>query len=74
MKTYLTVTFDSEGAKPSDVVERLAMLGFKPTHGNYDFEYEWQDPSANVQDAVWFADKVHATLRGSKVAFQIETI
>ena len=78
MKTFLTITFDSEGAKPSDVVERLSMLGFKPAHGNYDFVYDWgnkdSESKVRVEDAVWFGDKVHATLRGSKVLFQLETI
>ncbi len=73
MKTYLTISFDSEGSKPSDVAERLSMLGFKPTQGNYDFVYDWGG-NATVEDALWFADKVHATLRGTKVHFKIETI
>jgi hypothetical protein len=79
MKTYMTISFDSEGAKPSEVVERLAMLGFKPAQGNYDFVYDWgsnndSQSDVGVDDAVWFADKVHATLRGSKVLFTLETI
>ena len=73
MITYLTVTFGAEGAKPSEVVERLAMLGFKPAQGNYDFIYEW-DKEATVKDAVWFADKVHATLHGTGVFFKVETV
>lgn len=72
MITYLKITFSSEGAKPKEVVDRLSTLGFKPTHGNYDFMYEW-DKKAGVKDAVWFADKVHATLEGMNVLFQIET-
>ncbi|RLF47596.1 MAG: hypothetical protein DRN20_05765 [Thermoplasmata archaeon] len=73
MKTYLTITFDSEGAKPSEVAERLAMLGFKPTQGNYDFVYEW-GREATIEDALWFADKIHAALRGYRVLFKVETI
>ena len=72
MKTYLRITFNSEGAKPSEVVSRLQSLGFKPITGDYDFVYVW-DSSATVEDAIWFADKVHSTLQGYSTIFQIET-
>ncbi|MCD6461961.1 MAG: hypothetical protein J7L61_04385 [Thermoplasmata archaeon] len=73
MNTYLTVFFSSEGATPSEVAERLQMLGFEPTQGNYDFVYKW-DSKATVKDALWFADKIRATLDGMHVFFKIETI
>lgn len=73
MKTYMTVMFSSEGAKPSEVVNRLAMLGFKPITGAYDFVYEW-DKNASVDDAIWFGDKISEALRGYSVMFKIETI
>ena len=73
MITYLTLTFDSEGKKPSDVVDRLYSLGFRPTTGRYDFKYVW-DGSVNVKDVLWFADKVHATLKGTQALFKLETI
>ena len=73
MKSYLSVSFHSEGMKPSEVVERLLMIGFKATTGNYDFCYEW-DEAASVKDAIWFADKIHSTLKGCNVSFKLETI
>ena len=73
MKTYLKVTFNSEGAPPSEVIARLQSLGFKPITGSYDMVYEWGN-SATVEDAIWFADKIHETLSGYHVLFQIETI
>ena len=72
MKTYLSVTFNAEGAKPSEVVERLANIGLKPAQGNYDFIYEW-DKEATLKDAIWFADKIHAELQGTGALFQVET-
>ena len=36
MKTYLSVTFSSEGAKPSEIIMRLRSLGFKPIMGEHD--------------------------------------
>ncbi|MGC8672749.1 MAG: hypothetical protein ACP5R0_00440 [Thermoplasmata archaeon] len=73
MKTYLKVTFSSEGAKPSEVVSALEGLGFKPITGWYDFVYDWGN-NATVDDAIWFADKIYETLHGLSVYFQLETI
>lgn len=71
-RTYLTLFFQSEGARPTEVTDRLTGLGFKPLQGQRDYLYEW-DASATVQDTIWFADKVHETLRGCGVAFSLET-
>ncbi len=49
-------------------------MGFKATKGNYDFVYEWNKESADVEELVWFADKVHAALKNYNVYFSIETI
>lgn len=73
MKSYLTLTFSSEGARPSEVVEKLHMLGFKPTTGAYDFIYDW-GRNATVEDAIWFADKIQEALKGCTVQFQLETV
>jgi len=72
MISYLTVTFSSEGIRPSEIADRLQAVGFKPATGNYDFVYEW-DKNARVSDALWLADKVQVALRGSNVLFKIET-
>lgn len=74
MKTYLTIMFSSEGSTPSEVKEQLLNMGFKVTKGNYDFVYEWDEKNVTLEELVWFADKVHATLKESKVYFNIETI
>jgi hypothetical protein len=71
--SYLTITFSSEGSKPSEIASRLESLGFEPTTGNYDFLYKW-DRNAKVEDALWLADKVQIALRGMNVLFKIETM
>ena len=73
MKTYLNVSFSSEGAKPSEVINRLRSLGFKPIIGEHDMIYEWGD-NATTDDSIWVADKIQATLEGFKVIFHIETL
>jgi len=73
MKTYLDVTFSSEGAKPSEIINRLRSLGFKPVMGVHDMVYEWGN-NATEDDSIWFADKIQATLEGFSVLFHIETV
>jgi hypothetical protein len=66
--------FNSEGSSPSEIKDQLLNLGFKATKGNYDFVYDWSDKSKDLEDLIWFADKVHFTLKKSCVYFTIETI
>jgi len=74
MKTYLKILFNSEGSAPSEVKNQLLNMGFKATKGNYDFVYDWKNECTNVDELVWFADKVHAALKDSNIYFSIETI
>lgn len=74
MKTYLKILFSSEGASPSEVKDQLLNMGFKATKGNYDFVYEWKKDSADIDELIWFADKVHSVLNKNNVFFSIETI
>ena len=74
MKTYLTIIFNSEGNSPSEVKNQLLNLGFRVTKGNYDFVYEWDKESATKEELVWFADKIHTTLKKANILFTIETI
>jgi hypothetical protein len=73
MRSYLTIYINSEGAAPSDVVERLMRMGFQPTAGNYDFVIDW-DENGTVQDMIEVANQVHATLKGCKVIFKLESV
>ncbi|MFO7676801.1 MAG: hypothetical protein R6V50_00205 [Thermoplasmatota archaeon] len=74
MKTYVTILFNSEGAAPSQIKNNLLNMGFKAAKGNYDFIYEWPTSVHDINELVFFADKVFAALKGSKVMFSIETI
>jgi hypothetical protein len=73
METYLRVTFDSEGAKPSEVADRLRSFGFQPTQGNYDFVYDWQG-SASRDQILDLSDEISRRLRGYRVRIEIETV
>ena len=74
MKTYLTIMFNSEGSKPSEVKNQLLNLGFKAAKGNYDFVYTWDKDNVELEDLIWFADKVHTALKDTKSIFSIETV
>jgi len=74
MKTYLTIMFNSEGSKPSEVKNQLLNLGFKAAKGNYDFIYEWEEEQVKIDELIWFADRVHSALKDFNVVFSIETI
>ncbi len=73
MKTFLIIWFNSEGAKPSDITERLLSMGFRPVEGEYDYKYEW-DSHTNIDDIIKFGDQVQNTLKGSGALFKFETI
>lgn len=74
MKTYIQVTFNSEGAAPSEIKNHLLNMGFKATKGNYDFVFDWGKEKADINELIFFADKIHASLKNCKVLFTIETI
>jgi hypothetical protein len=73
MKTYLTITFNSEGSSPSEIKTQLMNLGFKAAKGSYDFVYDWKKKEVTIDELVWFADKIHASLKNNNILFQIET-
>ncbi len=73
METYLRVTFNSEGAKPSEVADRLQEFGFAPTQGNYDFVYDWRGP-ANSEQLMDLLDELSRLLRGYRVYYEVETV
>ncbi len=73
METYARVTFDSEGGAPSEVADRLRAVGFVPTHGNYDFVYDWKG-SATQEQVFDLADELTRQLRGYRVRFELETV
>ncbi len=72
-RTYLSIIFNTEGERPSEIISRLQSLGFKPITGSRDLVYEWPD-SASVSDAISLVDRVHATLGGYNVLFTTETL
>ena len=40
LRTYMKVFFNSEGASPAEVVEKMKSMGWKTVVGDYDFVWE----------------------------------
>lgn len=73
MKTYVTITFNSEGEKPSEVERRLFGIGLEAMHGRYDFAYEWEH-NPSIDDLFDLVDRIQTALRGTEVMFSVETV
>lgn len=71
-RTYLTLTFNSEGATVSEISDSLLKLGFKSIKGQYDFVYVWKR-TPTVSELIKFAGKVQKALKNKKVLFQMIT-
>ena len=75
--TLVSVWFYSEGASPSQVINKLLELGFKPVRGAYDFVYEHTDEDmseADLSSAILeISNALHKTLSGFKVLYNLDT-
>ena len=73
LKTYLMIWFNSEGAEPKTVVDKLQEMGFKPMRGPYDHVYEWTK-EADLEKILQLGNTIHKTLKGLKVLYKLETV
>ncbi len=73
MRTYVRMTFHSEGADPTKVVEAMRALGFEESMGMHDFVYRWKDKAA-MADVIELVTKMHERLKGLDVSYEITTI
>lgn len=73
IQTNLYISFDSEGAKPSEVVRKLNSVGFIPSQGSVDFVYTWPG-KPTFDEIIGLLDNVTELLRDTKVKYSSETI
>jgi len=74
--TRVSVWFYSEGASPSQVINSLLELGFRPVRGAYDFVYVHGPDmtSENLSGAIIeISNALHKALSGFKVLFNLDT-
>lgn len=73
MRTYVRMTFHSEGANPLKVLEAMRTLGFEESMGMHDFVYKWKD-KATLDDVLRLMTDMHERLKGLDVSYEITTI
>ena len=73
MKTYLIIWFNSDGARVTEVTDRLMSMGFRPMSGNYDYVYDW-GREATVENTLAIGEQVQQTLKGCGVTFKLESV
>jgi len=73
MRTYVRMTFHSEGAGPTAVLETMQGLGFEAAMGIHDFIYKWKDKTT-IEQVVELTTRMHEKLRGLDVNYEITTI
>jgi hypothetical protein len=73
MRTYVRMTFHSEGASPTDVLHVMRELGFEEAMGIHDFVYKWKDRTT-IDDVIRLTTQMHSRLKGLDVSYEITTI
>ena len=69
IKTYIKLQFDSNGAKPSEVIRVLKEAGCSPIIGDFDFE-----KSLKRGESLFEAlDRIHEALDGTGVHYSVTT-
>jgi len=67
------MTFHSEGANPTKVVEAMHGLGFEESMGMHDFVYKWKE-KATIDDVIRLTTDMHERLKGLDVNYEITAI
>jgi hypothetical protein len=73
MRTYVRMSFHSEGASPHQVLEAMRSLGFEESLGLHDFVYQWKDRTT-IEDVIHLTTTMHERLKGLNVSYEITTI
>jgi hypothetical protein len=73
MRTYVRMTFHSEGSDPLQVMEVMRQLGFEESMGMHDFVYKWKE-KATLENVIHLVGDMHARLKGLDVNYEITTI
>lgn len=73
MRTYVRMTFHSEGASPLKVLETMRTLGFEESMGMHDFVYKWKE-TTEIGEVIRLTTKMHERLKGLDVSYEITTI
>ncbi len=73
MRTYVRMTFHSEGADPLSVLKVMRDLGFEESMGMHDFVYKWKE-KATLDEVIRLVTDMHRRMKGLDVNYEITTI
>ena len=73
MRTYVRMTFHSEGASPLKVLVAMRCLGFEESRGLHVFVFKWMERTS-VDDVIKLMSEMHGRLKGLDVNYEITTI
>jgi len=73
MRTYVRMTFHSEGANPLKVLDVMRGLGFEESMGMHDFVFKWKE-KAGIDEVIRLMTDMHERLKGLDVNYEITTI
>ncbi len=75
--TYMSVTFHSKSARPTEITNILKEYGWKPTYGDYDYAYTWEKDINETEETTkefWkHVDTVHDKLTELDVWYNLRT-
>ncbi len=73
MRTNVSLLVNSEGGLMSDIAERFKEIGFKPSLGMHDFQYNWEGVNVTPEKVIELIDKVQKKLKGMNVGLHFMT-
>ena len=73
MRTNVSIIVNSEGGLMSEVAERIIDIGFKPSLGMHDFQYNWEGVNVTPEKVIELIDKVQKKLKGLNVGLHFMT-
>ena len=73
MRTNVSILGNSEGGLMSEITERFREIGFKPSLGMHDFQYNWEGVTVTSEKVIELIDKVQMKLKGLNVGLHFMT-
>jgi hypothetical protein len=73
MRTNVSIIVSSEGGLMSEVAERIKEIGFKPSLGMHDFQYNWEGVNVTPERVIELIDKVQKKLKGLNAGLHFMT-
>jgi len=70
MRTYVDVTFNSDGINPIDIVKEFDKLSLKPVRGVHDFYFDWSSDEEFRKKIL----ELHETLKGKNIFYRLHTV